>query len=487
MAGKDVETFNINKRKDFSKWYNTIVRVAELVDDRYNLKGFYVFRPWSVITMELMYDIYERELQLTGHKPCYFPLLIPESSYRKEAEHVIGFMPELIFVTEVGKRKKLGQRYALRSTSETAFYQMYELWVRSWKDLPLKLYQRANVFRWETKATKPFIRTREFYWIEAHDVFASREEAEAQVREDLGMSKRVISGVFGIPFIHFKRPEWDKFPGAEYTYACDVVMPDGKVMQQPSTHLLGQKFSKPFNITFTDKDEVKRYGWQTCYGPAISRIYASLIAVHGDNNGLRLPFNLAPVQVIIIPIISKGSEKAVLKYCNDLKGELVKNGLRVVIDDGDKMPGSKYYYWEMKGVPVRFEVGVKEVKNKTVTVYRRDLRTKKVIKRSALKGIRKLGDEITSTLIRQADKEFKDCIVTVNDYSGLKKVIGDRRIARASYCSIGMNGFKCANKIKSDLTAEVRGVRIDVEERPWTKCVACGSKAESVVYIAREY
>jgi len=233
----------VKKEENFSEWFTQVINKAELADLRYNLKGFVVFRPWSVLVMEKIYDLFEEELQKNGHLPCYFPSLIPKENFEKEAEHVKGFTPEVFWVTKAAD-KELEQELALRPTSETAFYKMYSTWIRSWRDLPLKLYQRAQVWRYETKATRPFIRSREFYWIEAHDCFATKEEAEQQVLQDIETTRKVMEEKLGIPFLPLRRPEWDKFAGALYTIGSDSLMPDGKVVQQPSTHMLGQGFAR---------------------------------------------------------------------------------------------------------------------------------------------------------------------------------------------------------------------------------------------------
>ena len=236
-------TFNIDKDKNFSEWFTEIIKVAELADVRYNVKGFVVFQPWSVLAMEAMYDLYESALQRKGHKPMWFPAVIPEKNFFLEKSHVEGFAPEVFWITEHGANEKLEEKLALRPTSETAIYQMYSLWIRSYKDLPFKAYQRAQVWRHETKATRPFLRSREFYWIEAHDVFANEEGAMKQVHEDMETAEEILHKKFGVPFIFFKRPQWDKFAGAVNTYGADAIMPNGKMVQQPSTHLLGQNFS----------------------------------------------------------------------------------------------------------------------------------------------------------------------------------------------------------------------------------------------------
>lgn len=466
------------KEKDFSGWYSQILEKAELIDLRYNVKGFVVFRPLSALIIENMYDLWEKELQSKGHQPCFFPAIIPEENFRKESEHVEGFSPNVFWLKEIGEGG-----LALRPTSETAFYQLYHFWVRSWRDLPLKLYQRANIFRYETKATRPLLRGREFYWIESHNVFAQKKDAEAQVQEDINITEKNMHQKLGIPFLPLKRPQWDKFPGAEYTIGSDSLMPDGRVVQQPSTHLLNQSFAKSFDIKFIDKDKKEKYVWQTCYGPAMSRILASVIATHGDDSGLVLPFCISPAQVIIIPIYTNKNKSKIIKKAEEIKEKLTSHGLRAQIDNTEKTPGERFYNWELKGVPLRIEIGEKELTGK-ITLFLRD--TKERIKVD-IKDIEKQGNALDKRLKDKADKKFKDSILTCKNLYELKKAIKDRKIAKCSFCSIEKDGEKCAEIVEKEIQAFVRGIRYDKKETPAGKCILCNKKAKAVVYIAKSY
>ena len=250
MTKKSKEGLTVKKSENFSEWFSQIIEKAEIIDIRGTAKGFVVIRPWGAEIIENMYKLYEEELHKKGHKPTFMPSIIPEENLKKESSHVKGFTPEVFWLKEINKEK-----FALRPTSETLYTPMFKLWIRSHRDLPLKLYQRGSVFRLDTKATRPLIRSREILWIEAHDAFATRKEAEAQVQEDIQMTENVMHQKFGIPFLPMKRPIWDRFAGAEYTIGSDVLMPDGKLIQQPSTHLMGQKFSKAFGAKFKDEKE----------------------------------------------------------------------------------------------------------------------------------------------------------------------------------------------------------------------------------------
>ncbi|MEW6329695.1 MAG: proline--tRNA ligase [Candidatus Micrarchaeota archaeon] len=479
----------IQKEKNFSEWYTEILKEAELCDLRYNVKGFIVFMPWAVSSIKKMYEAYERALEARGHRPVWFPALIPEANLKKEAEHVQGFIPEVFWVTGAGD-EKFEERLALRPTSETAMYPMYSLWIQGLKDLPLKLYHSSQVWRHETKATRPFIRSREFYWIETHNAFATREGAMGQVREDAEMAEEVVHQQFGIPFLFFERPQWDKFPGADSTYAADTLMPDGKVIQQPSTHLLGQNFARAFNITYANEKGMREFVWQTCYGPALSRIYASLISTHGDEKGLVLPFDLAPVQVILIPISKKGKEEKLTRRCNELAEILRDNGFRTEVDASESTPGFKFNHWEMKGVPIRIEVGEQELEKKELTLARRDTgKREKVREGELLERICALRKDILENLRKKSDEWFGKQMHSANTGAELKENLKKGGFVRVDFCSIEKDGEECARLAKEEYGGDVRGVLFEKNERPraGAKCIFCGRDAKEVVYIARQY
>ena len=304
MSKKNQEGLTVKKDENFSEWFSQILDKAEIVDIRGTAKGFMVIRPLGAEIIENMFKLYEEELQEKGHRPTFMPTVIPEENLKKESSHIAGFTPEVFWLKEINKEK-----LALRPTSETLYTPMFKLWIRSHRDLPLKLYQRGSVFRLDTKSTRPLIRTREIIWIEAHDAFATKKEAEAQVQEDIEITENIMHQKFCIPFLPMKRPNWDKFAGAEYTIGSDVMMPDGKLIQQPSTHLMGQKFSKAFDAKFENKDGKEEYLWTTAYGPAMSRILVSVISMHGDDKGLVIPYALAPYKLLIIPIFNKENKE----------------------------------------------------------------------------------------------------------------------------------------------------------------------------------
>ncbi|HOW36737.1 MAG TPA: His/Gly/Thr/Pro-type tRNA ligase C-terminal domain-containing protein, partial [Candidatus Pacearchaeota archaeon] len=382
MTKQNQEGLTAKKTENFSEWYSQIIEKAELVDLRLDVKGFTVIRPWAAMTMENMFEHLERELQKNGHRPTFMPCVIPKENLMKESEHVQGFTPEVFWIKNSGDSKEL----ALRPTSETLYTPMFKLWIRSHRDLPLKLYQRGSVFRLDTKSTRPLIRGREFIWIECHDAFETKEQAEAQVQEDIQVTEKVMHQIYGVPFFPMKRPEWDKFAGAEYTVGSDCFMPDGKLIQQPSTHLMGQKFSKAFDATFKNKQEKEEHLWTTAYGPAISRILASVIATHGDDSGMILPYAISPIQVIIVPIFSTENKEKILKKSQEILETLQELGIKSEIDSRDyKRPGEKYHIWELKGVPFRIEFGEQDLKNNEVVLFTRDTKKKEKLKLKDLK------------------------------------------------------------------------------------------------------
>jgi prolyl-tRNA synthetase len=492
MSGKDEQPrstiFEMDKENNFPDWFGEICRVAELADIRYGVKGFTPYPPWSLMTMNNMFDILEEVLQRKDHLPMLFPTVIPESNLKKESQHVEGFIPQVFWIQDTSEDGKTEERLALRPTSETAIYPMYSLWIRSWRDLPMKRYQRCSVFRSEIKSTRPFLRGREFLWIESHNVFATHEEVLAQVREDLKTTKEVVTDNYGIPVMVFRRTQWDKFPGGLNTYAADTLMPDGKVIQLPSTHDLGDNFARAFDITYLNESNERLYAWQTCYGPAISRIFGAMISVHGDNKGLRLPFKIAPYQVVLIPIHKGKDADMVLQYCRKVQKGLSKAGIRVYLDNSDNTPGWKYNYWEMKGVPIRIEIGPRDIKNSKVVLFRRDTLKREIVNAEDLKKrVIALGREVDSSLLAEAESKFVDLVVDADTFGSIEEVLNHGKIARIPFCTTQMEGLPCAEEIKNRTGGETRGTRIDIDETPEGVCVVCGKAATEVVYVARSY
>ena len=491
MAKKKKEApitgITVSKEEDFSAWYTELINKAELADIRYNLKGFVVYREWATITIRKMYRKYEDLLEKKGHLPLTMPSLIPESNFLLEAEHVEGFAPEVFWVTEAGSSGKLAERLALRPTSETALYKMYALWIRSYKDLPFKRYLSCQVWRYEGKMTRPFFRGREFHWIESHNVFSTMEGAMEQVKEDMETTYQMISDECCIPIIFFQRPEWDKFAGAVHTYAADALMGSGKVLQLPSTHLLGQNFSKPFDVKFVDTDGEEKYGYQTCYGPAQSRNYGAMIAYLGDDKGLVLPFDLAPIQIAIIPIIYKGKEELVLTKAQEVF-EKLKDKYSVKIDNSDESVGNKFYFWELKGVPLRIEIGPKDIESKQIIIVKRHDGKKFTIKEEDLANkVEELAQNYTKEIREKSMIDFESQIEVTYEKDAAIEAINNGRIVCCGFCSIDKDGEPCAEVVEKEIGALVRGKRVDEEKHEFATCLICGKPAGCTVYIAKSY
>ncbi|HDI32058.1 MAG: proline--tRNA ligase [Thermoprotei archaeon] len=475
----------VSKSKNFSEWFTQVITKADLVDQRYNVQGFIVHKPWAMRIIREIYRMFEEELENTGHEPVLFPLVIPEENFEREKEHVEGFKPEVFWITEAGD-EKLEKRLALRPTSETAFYSMYPYWIKSWRDLPLKLYQSVSVYRYE-KNTRPFIRGREFLWIEAHNAFTTHEEALRQVKEDMENSRKVIWEKLGIPFLFLRRPQWDKFAGARDTYAADTLLPDGRVLQISSTHDLGQGFAKAFDIKFLDKDGKWKYVWQTCYGPGIWRIVAALIGIHGDDKGLILPFDVAPIQVVIIPIYySEKDKEEIMRKCGEIKEKLKRKGIRVYLDDREeKTPGWKFNDWELKGVPFRIEIGSREVKEKVVTIFRRDiLKRVKVAEDRLIEELSSMARDMLNNLKEKALNFLNNNIYEARNKDEVIKGISGRKIVKMAFCG----KESCAEEMRlATGGAKVRGTPLENFNPIEEKCAWCGEKARYTVYVAKAY
>ncbi|MFX0097659.1 MAG: proline--tRNA ligase [Candidatus Hodarchaeota archaeon] len=470
------------RKADFSEWFSEICQKAELADLRYNIQGFIVHRPRAMKIIKRIYEFYERELEKTGHQPVLFPVVIPEENFLKEAEHVKGFAPEVFWVTHAGD-KKLEKKLALRPTSETAMYRMYSLWVRSYRDLPLKLYQSVAVYRNEM-TTRPFLRGREFLWIEAHDVFSDHDGVMRQLKEDMEIARKVIQDMLGIPFFFFKRPQWDKFAGAVDTYASDTLMPDGKVNQLSSTHDLGTNFAKAFNVEFVNEEGKLEYAWQTCYGPGIWRIMAALIAIHGDDKGLILPFVVSPTQIVIVPILT--DDKEIMLKCQTIQKNLTDVGFRVHLDTREETPGYKYNDWELKGVPFRIEIGKREVSKAFVTLHRRDTGSRIEISDGELtKHLENVIEDYSNNLKKRAKESFDKGIIdakTKDDVIGIM----EKRSGLARMCFCGRE--ECAMDLKETTNGgKVRGTLFEKQEKPEGNCAWCEGEAKEIVYVAKAY
>ncbi|MCX8171512.1 MAG: proline--tRNA ligase [Candidatus Bathyarchaeota archaeon] len=474
----------MKKFKNFSKWFDEILFNADILDNRYPVKGFAVYKAWGFRIIKNIIEILEERLNETGHIPMLFPVVIPEDAFAKESEHIKGFSSEVFWITHAGDRE-LDKKLLLRPTSETAIYPMFALWIRSHADLPLKVYQSVAVYRYETKATRPLLRMREFLWNEAHTAHKSWEEAERQVAEAVEIYNSVFKRL-GLSYLVLRRPDFDKFAGAVYSIAFDAWNPDGRVNQIGTVHNLGENFAKAFEITYEDLDGSHKNVFQTCYGFGLSRVVAAIIAQHSDDHGLILPPDIAPIQVVIVPILYKGATHEVNAYAREVYEIIKSSGIRVHLDtDEDKTPGEKFYYWEMLGAPVRVEVGPRDQRERKVTLVKRvDLKRIVVPLEDTVTAIKDLFNEIIRVLEERSSSTLKEIIVDAEDQSSLSDIVKlNRRIARVCWCE----GVECAEKIREASGGEIRGYRIDVEEKPEKPCIICGREAKRIVYVARAY
>ncbi len=477
------------KEKDFSEWFTEIVSEsgAKLADVRYGVQGFVAHRPWAVKIMRTYEQWIEADVESDGYEPILLPVLVPKKNIEKEKEHV-QFSPELFWVERMGD-SKLDEPLYMRPTGESQIYPMYSLWIRSWKDLPFKKYQsRISVYRAES-TTRPFLRGREFMFFETHAVYKNHEGVLKQVTKDMKTCEAIVRKKLGIPFFFFKRPEWDKFAGAVDTFAADTLMPDGKVNQIASTHDLGQKFAKAYDIAFLDEKEQKQFGWQTTFGPGIWRIMAALVGIHGDNNGLVLPFEIAPTQIVILPVFFDKDKKAVDKKCKELE-KILSEKFRVKYDSSENTAGWKFNEWEMLGVPIRLEIGPREIRAKKVTLVRRDDRKKITVSEKSLeKEIEKAAAGLLKSITKKAELFFDTNIRDAESFDKLKTILsGNRGFAKVNLCSVEIEGQACADKVQAETDGgKVRGTLYGKNEKATGKCVACGKPAKVIVYVAKSY
>ena len=475
-------------RSEFSRWFDWVLEEAGIYDyGRYPVKGMGVWMPYGFQLRRRVVELIRSVLDEAGHEEVLFPLLIPEHLLRRESEHIRGFEGEVYWVTH-GGREPLDVKLALRPTSETSISYMESFWIKSYRDLPRKFYQIVSIFRYETKATRPLIRLREVTTFkEAHTVHESFEDADRQVGEAIELYKRIFDEL-GIPYLISRRPEWDKFAGAVYTVAFDLVMPDGRTLQIGTAHHLGQNFTIPFEVRIQLRDESLDYAWQTSYGLS-DRVIASLIAVHGDDRGPVFPPNVAPIQVVIVPIPAKSDEERRLVEEAVKKAEeaLRSRGVRVHVDWRDDVrPGRKFYEWEAKGVPVRVEIGPRDARQGTAVVARRDTGEKQVVRLEELADkVQSLFDEVRRSLRERAWKWLSTMVHRVETVEEARRIVEERRgVAELPWCG----REECGRKLEELVDAGVLGSPL---ERPeWVRgkrCPVCGRPAVTSIRVAKKY
>ncbi len=473
------------KKDDLSAWYTAVCIKAELVS--YSpVRGCVVLRPAGFGMWERLQAELDARFKATGHENAYFPLLIPESLLKKEAEHVEGFAPEVAWVTH-GGNEKLTERLAIRPTSEVIIGVMYAEWLQSYRDLPILINQWANVMRWE-KATRPFLRTLEFLWQEGHTAHASHTESVEEVHRMLEVYREVAEDAAGVPVVAGEKSASERFAGALQTFSIEALMPDGKALQCGTSHDLGQNFSKTYDISFAAEDQTTQFAWTTSWGMSW-RMLGALIMTHGDDRGLRIPPKLAPTQLVVIPIV-KGADTVVLEAARALTATLRKAGFRVKLDESDKRPGNKFAEWEMRGVPLRIELGAHDLEAGVVTVVRRDLEK---------------GEEGAKTIVPldalvARASEFLDLLGS-NLYAQARHFLDRHTVATAERSAFEQScrerdGFidivwcdrpECEARVKANTSATTRVLRPLLPTDDGARCVACGEPGRVRALFAQSY
>jgi prolyl-tRNA synthetase len=470
------------RSQDYSAWYNDIVIKAELAENA-PVKGCMVIRPYGYSIWEQIVRVMDAKIKATGAQNAYFPLLIPESFLKREAEHVEGFAPECAVVTH-GGGKKLEEPLMVRPTSETIICAMFAKWIHSWRDLPYMVNQWANVVRWEMRP-RLFIRTTEFLWQEGHTCHATREDAEAEALKMLEVYRSFAEDYLAIPVLTGRKSQSEKFAGALETYPIEAMMQDGKALQAGTSHLLSQDFAKAFNIQFQDQDGTLKHIWPTSWG-LTTRLIGALVMVHSDDNGLVLPPKIAPVHAVIIPIVMKDADNArLLEVCENLRKQLADAGVTVNFDSRDQYsPGRKFNEWEQKGVPVRIEMGPRDLKNNAAVVVRRDTSEKKTYPLAeVLPAVQKFLGEIQTNLFARAKKFRDENTYEPKSYDEMKKLLDEKNgFMRAFWCGEA----DCEAKIKEETMATVRVIPFD-QPSEMKPCLACGHPGKHLAVFAKAY
>jgi prolyl-tRNA synthetase len=466
---------------DYSQWYIDVILKTQLVD--YSpVKGCMVIRPYGFGLWENMQQGLDRRIKATGHKNAYFPLFIPESLLKKEAEHIEGFAPEVAWVTH-GGNEKLAERLVVRPTSETIICEMYSRWIQSYRDLPVLINQWCNVVRWE-KVTRPFLRTSEFLWQEGHTAHRNEEEAEEETLKMLEVYRDFVENDLAVPVIKGRKTDNERFAGALRTYSIEALMSDGKALQAGTSHNLAEHFAKVFDITYLDSDGSLKYVWQTSWGVS-TRLVGAIIMVHGDDRGLVLPPKVAPVQVVLVPIAPKKVREEVLARTSVVFEELKNSGIRIEMDDREEYsPGWKFNEWEMKGVPLRLEIGPRDLESGQAVLVRRDNGEKETVSLTALESrIKSLLDEIQANMLEKARRFREENTSRTDDFEEFRQIIEEKRgFILSRWCG----DPACEQAIKEETKATIRCIPFNMETSTG-KCLHCGSESDKLVYFARAY
>jgi prolyl-tRNA synthetase len=478
----DLPTEITKQSVDFGRWYIDVVRRAELAD--YSpVKGCMVIRPYGYAIWELMQQSLDRRFKATGHVNAYFPLFIPESLLMKESEHVEGFAPQVAWVTQ-GGNEVLEERLVVRPTSETIIGTMYAKWVQSWRDLPILINQWANVVRWE-KVTRLFLRTTEFLWQEGHTAHETAEEAQEETLKMLGVYKDFAETELAMPVVDGQKTESEKFAGAVKTYSIEALMRDGRALQAGTSHNLGQNFAKSYEIKFQARDKSVQHAWTTSWGVS-TRMIGGLIMTHGDDGGLILPPRMAPYQVVIIPIPRGNWKETVLPKAQAIRDDLTARGIRVMLDDRDSQtPGWKYNEWEMRGVPVRMEIGPKDLEKSQVVLARRDTREKAFVPMDGLTAkVEELLATIQQALYDRAIQFRTEHTSEADTYDEFKQIMEGRPgFVISPWCG----SATCEADIKAETQATIRNIPFTSKPAAGKTCLKCGTPATTHAWFAKSY
>lgn len=469
------------RSENYSQWYSDVVLKAELMDYA-PVKGCMAIRPYGYAIWEKLQERLDRRIKETGHQNAYFPLFIPQNLLQKEADHVAGFAPEVALVTKGGD-EVLGEPLVIRPTSEAIICDFYSRWIQSWRDLPVLINQWCNVVRWE-KSTRPFLRTSEFLWQEGHTCHRTSEEAEEEARKMLAVYKEFIETELAIPVLDGQKTEREKFAGALRTYTVEALMSDGRALQAGTSHNLGQHFARVFDITFLDRDDQLKHVWQTSWGVS-TRLIGALIMVHGDDRGLIIPPRVAPTQVVVVPIISKKRRAEVLEAAKGVEAELSRQGIRVHLDDREEYsPGWKFNQWEMKGVPIRLELGPRDLDNRQVLLVRRhdDFREALPLHELAAR-LPRLLEEAQQSLFDKAKRFLEQNSYHCTDYQEFTGKVEEKR---GLFLSPWCGDPECELRVKDDTRATIRCIPFDGPPAEG-RCLVCDRPAKYQVYFGRSY
>ena len=478
MANIEKKNKSITSRdEDFAQWYTDVCKKAELMD-YYQTKGFIIYRPYGYAIWENIKNYLDEKFKATGHSNVYMPMVIPTSLFQKEKDHIEGFAPETLVAT-IGGNQEIQDPLIIRPTSECVFTDHFSHIISSYRDLPVKYNQWCSVVRWE-KTTRPFLRGSEFLWQEGHTMHASEVEAREETLKMLEIYDSLGKDLLAIPFVKGRKTEKEKFAGAEETYSIEALMHDGKALQSGTSHYFGQGFAKAFDVKYLDKDGKIKNPYQTSWG-ASTRLIGAIIMVHGDDNGLVLPPFVAPIQTVIVPI--QMAKEGVLAKCREIFTKLKEAGIRVKLDDSDKTPGWKFSEYEMKGVPLRIELGPRDLEKGVLTIVKRNDLSKETISiDNVVEEIKRLLDTVHHEMYQAAFKNLMNNITEVHSYEELKAVVNKGGYAKMMWCG----DEECENKIKEDTNATSRCMPFDQTHFD-DVCPVCGKKAKYVVYFAKAY